>query len=191
MLDASDGLRFLFCFSIRFVVSRPVGTTMRCLPMLNCLVLSREWGNGLIMETTIGDYTAPNIGTTIGIHSPFPTKHQTVHPDSLAGFHDSRHYAGGTSGDFRPVRCPGGYGLLGAKTRRPCLQTVILVVWTRVIVVFPATHPRSVMKASAEISNLTRHCPPTSPLKHIACYSLEGNHVAWCLILETINSGVS
>ena len=30
-----------------------------------------EW----VMETTIGDY----IGATIGIHSPFPTKHQTVY----------------------------------------------------------------------------------------------------------------
>ena len=145
------------------------------------------------METTIGDYTVPNIGTTIGIRSPFPTKHQTVNPDSLAGFHDSRHYARGTSGDFRPFRCPDGYGLLGAKTRKPCLQSVsvvILVVWTRVIVVFPATHPRSVMKASAEISNLTRHCPPTSPLKHIACYSLEGNHVAWCLYSNHKQRGV-
>ena len=80
MLDASDGLRFLFCFSIRFVVSRPVGTTMRCLPMLNCLVLSREWGNGLIMETTIGDYTAPNIGTTIGIHSLLSTRQSILIP---------------------------------------------------------------------------------------------------------------
>ena len=38
-----------------------------------CLVLSREWGNGL-MGTIIGDY----IGTTLGI---FPTKNQTVFRD--------------------------------------------------------------------------------------------------------------
>ena len=44
-----------------------------CNRALNCLGLSREWGNGLwrllgIMETIIGEY----IGTTIGIHSPIP-----------------------------------------------------------------------------------------------------------------------
>ena len=35
---------------------------------LLCLVLSREWGNGLRGLPYIGDY----IGTTIGIHSPIP-----------------------------------------------------------------------------------------------------------------------
>ena len=35
--------------------------------ILSCLVLSREWGNGL-WGLLLGD----SIGTTIGIHSPIP-----------------------------------------------------------------------------------------------------------------------
>ena len=38
-----------------------------CMGLNDCVVLSREWGNGLFW-TIIGDY----MGTTLGIHSPIP-----------------------------------------------------------------------------------------------------------------------
>ena len=59
--------------SIRDTIRDTIKDTLRdTLRVLYCLVLSRAWG--WILGTIIVDY----VETTVGIHSPFPTKHQGV-----------------------------------------------------------------------------------------------------------------